>query len=152
MSAVGESDPLRVEPPVLHTVEEAAGLLRIGRTLAYAMARRYEETGGCDGLPVVRLGNCLRVPRWALMELACRGRVVPLRDLEVIRPRDEEDPGSVEPAAQAGPPNDSGVGSRPTRTALRLVAVHDVRPQRDRSRRTPRFRSAEQLTLRFPSD
>jgi len=38
MSAVGERGPLSVEPPILHTVEEAAGLLRIGRTLAYAMA------------------------------------------------------------------------------------------------------------------
>lgn len=144
MSAVGEPDPLSVEPPILHTVEEAAGLLRIGRTLAYAMARRYEETEGCDGLPVVRLGNCLRVPRWALMELACCGRVVPLSDLEVIRPRDEndEDPDWTEHAAQAEPPNESAVGSRPTRTALRLVAARDDRTQR----------AVEQLSLRFPSD
>ncbi len=34
MSAVAE--PLAAEPPILHTVEEAAGLLRIGRTLAYS--------------------------------------------------------------------------------------------------------------------
>lgn len=67
--------------PLLLTVEEAAAVLRIGRTLAYSLARRYEETGGVDGLPVVRLGNCLRVPRWALLELACTGRVIALSEL-----------------------------------------------------------------------
>lgn len=148
MSVVGERGPLSAETPILHTVEEAAGLLRIGRTLAYAMARRYENSDGCDGLPVVRLGNCMRVPRWALLELACRGRVVPLCDLEAIRPCDDND---EDPrwADQPGPPNESEVGDRPTRDALRLVAVRDDQPRRDRSRR---FRAVEQLALRFPSD
>jgi hypothetical protein len=65
--------------PVL-TVEEAAGVLRIGRSLAYQLAREYDATGGVPGLPVIRLGGCLRVPRWALLELACCGRVVRLCD------------------------------------------------------------------------
>ena len=69
------------ELPLLLTVEEAAVVLRIGRTLAYSLAHRYEETGGVTGLPVIRLGNCLRVPRWALLELACTGRVVALSEL-----------------------------------------------------------------------
>jgi hypothetical protein len=69
------------ELPLLLTVEEAAAVLRIGRTLAYALARRYEASGGREGLPVVRLGGCLRVPRWALIELACNGRVVALSEL-----------------------------------------------------------------------
>ena len=56
------------ELPLLLTVEEAAGVLRIGRTLAYSLARRYVESGGVAGLPVIRLGNRLRVPRWALLE------------------------------------------------------------------------------------
>jgi hypothetical protein len=68
--------------PVL-TVEEAAGVLRIGRSLAYQLAREYDATGGLSGLPVVRLGGCLRVPRWALLELACCGRVVRLCDADV---------------------------------------------------------------------
>jgi hypothetical protein len=67
--------------PLLLTVEEAAGVLRIGRTLAYALARRYGTSGGVAGLPVIRLGNCLRVPRWALLELARGGRVVSLAEL-----------------------------------------------------------------------
>ena len=56
-------------------------MLRIGRTLACALARRYDDTGGLEGLPVIRLGNCLRVPRWALLELALGGRTVPLSQL-----------------------------------------------------------------------
>ena len=82
MSAVGKLEVGSArEPPLLHTVEEAAEVLRIGRTLAYALARRYEDTGGLEGLPVIRLGNCLRVPRWALLELALNGRTVPLGEL-----------------------------------------------------------------------
>lgn len=52
------------------TVEEAAKRLRIGRTLAYQLARRYRFTGGAEGLPVVVFGNVLRVPRARLEELA----------------------------------------------------------------------------------
>ena len=52
--------------PDLLTVEEAAQLLRIGRTAAYALARTWRETDGREGLPVVSLGRLLRVPRSAL--------------------------------------------------------------------------------------
>ncbi len=52
------------------TVEEAARRLRIGRTLAYQLASRYQSTGGAEGLPVVQLGSVLRVPRARLEELA----------------------------------------------------------------------------------
>jgi Helix-turn-helix domain len=67
----------------LLTVEEAAAVLRIGRSLAYQLAREYEASGGVSGLPVIRIGGCLRVPRWALLELACCGRVVRLCDAVV---------------------------------------------------------------------
>jgi hypothetical protein len=88
MSEVGKLVQLVDGHPLLHTVEEAAGVLRIGRTLAYALARRYETSDGRDGLPVVRVGNCLRVPHWALMELACNGRVVTLSELNHGRLRE----------------------------------------------------------------
>ncbi len=78
-----ESVMLGVPATPLLTVEEAAGVLRIGRSLAYQLAREYDVTGGVSGLPVIRLGACLRVPRWALLELAFAGRVVRLCDTVV---------------------------------------------------------------------
>lgn len=51
------------------TVEEAAQLLRIGRTKAYAMAKQWRETGGVQGLPVLDFGDVLRVPLAKLEEL-----------------------------------------------------------------------------------
>lgn len=57
------------ELPEVLTVEEAASALRIGRRLAYELAARYLATGGAEGLPVVRLGRCLRVPRVKLERL-----------------------------------------------------------------------------------
>lgn len=63
----------------LLTITEAALVLRVGRTLAYEMARQYIASAGRYGLPVIRLGRgCLRVPRWALDELVHTGRVVQL--------------------------------------------------------------------------
>ena len=56
------------EPQTL-TVEEAARVLRIGRTTAYALAREWRATGGRSGLPVLELGRTLRVPRAALERL-----------------------------------------------------------------------------------
>ena len=52
--------------PPFFTVEEAAGVVRIGRTFAYQLAARFEATNGAEGLPVVRIGRLLRVPRAAL--------------------------------------------------------------------------------------
>jgi excisionase family DNA binding protein len=57
------------EPAPFLTVVEAAALLRVGRTVAYQQARQYLATGGREGLPVVRLGRQLRVPRHALEQL-----------------------------------------------------------------------------------
>ncbi len=58
------------EPAPFLTIPEAAAVLRIGRTAAYELARRYLATGGREGLPVVRLGRMLRVPSYALAHLA----------------------------------------------------------------------------------
>lgn len=54
------NDELRV-----YTVEEAARLLRIGRSAAYEAVRRGQ-------IPAVRLGRRLRVPRIALEHLLSR--------------------------------------------------------------------------------
>ena len=63
--------------PEVLTGEEAAGALRIGRRLAYELAARYLATGGAEGLPVVRLGRCLRVPRAKLHQLLAADPPVP---------------------------------------------------------------------------
>lgn len=55
-------------PDVL-TVEEAAKVLRIGRGVAYDLARRWRVTNGREGLPVISFGRSLRVPRAALLSL-----------------------------------------------------------------------------------
>jgi hypothetical protein len=77
------SDVSGMPVALLLTIEEAARVLRIGRSLAYQLAQEYEASGGVSGLPVIRVGGCLRVPRWALLELALAGRVVRLCDAEV---------------------------------------------------------------------
>ena len=76
------SDDLPVpSEPALLTVEEASRVLRIGRQLAYQLAHEYLASGGITGIPVIRFGvKNLRVPRWALVELAETGNVVRLCD------------------------------------------------------------------------
>jgi excisionase family DNA binding protein len=56
--------------PEFLTVEEAAALLRVGRTSAYQLTQRWRATGGRSGLPVVPFGRQLRVPRAALARMA----------------------------------------------------------------------------------
>jgi hypothetical protein len=55
--------------PVLLTVEEAASVLRISRDLAYEQARRWLLSDGRAGLPVIKIGRVLRVPRVQLEKL-----------------------------------------------------------------------------------
>jgi len=62
-------DPVSV-PPDFFTVEEAARVLRIGRTAAYELARKWRASDGREGLPVVAFGRLLRVPRKALEEIS----------------------------------------------------------------------------------
>ena len=77
--AIGDLDRLEASLPALLTIDETARVLRIGRSLAYQLAREYEASGGTCGLPVIRVGSCLRVPRWALIEFMRTGRVVTLQ-------------------------------------------------------------------------
>jgi hypothetical protein len=80
MSSLEESSALNERPRLLTIDEAAAEEMRIGRSLAYVLAHRYEATDGHDGIPILRFGSCIRVPRWALLELLMTGRVVRLAD------------------------------------------------------------------------
>jgi excisionase family DNA binding protein len=66
--AVSLSLPDPAERPTL-TVEDAAELLGIGRSAAYAAAREFIRTDGASGLPAIRLGRRLLVPTAALLRL-----------------------------------------------------------------------------------
>ena len=60
-------DPVSVEElPAFMTVEEAAKVLRIGRSKAYELTCEWEHTAGQTGLPFIRLGHQKRVPREAI--------------------------------------------------------------------------------------
>ena len=56
------------ELPLLLTVDEAAKVLRIGRSAAYQSARLFRSSNGSEGLPVIAIGRYLRVPREALLQ------------------------------------------------------------------------------------
>ena len=133
--------------PDLLTVEEAARVLRIGRTKAYAMTVEWRRTHGRTGLPVVDFGNALRVPRCQL-EAIVGGPITSL----------EDPPTSPEIAAPLASDRSSG-GTSPTN---RPPAVPDVsadtgprpdavsaRPSRRPAKR--RARKPEQPTLPFAS-
>ncbi len=74
--------------PMMLTVAEAARQLRIGRTLAYQLIGDF-EAGRPGGIPAVRLGGCLRVPRWALDEFVRHGCVISDIDARVAASIDE---------------------------------------------------------------
>lgn len=66
----------------LLTIKEAAAEMRICLSHAYELAHEYLNSG-TSGLPVLRFGTCMRVPRWALDVLITTGRVVRLADATV---------------------------------------------------------------------
>ena len=64
---MGSSFPASSVPDLL-TVEEAARVLRIGRTKAYELTQAWRDSGGKLGIPVIEIGG-LRVPKARLEEL-----------------------------------------------------------------------------------
>ena len=61
-------EPSVVVPPDLLTLDEAAAVLRVGRSTAYREANVFEASGGKTGIPVIRYGKLFRVPRCRLEE------------------------------------------------------------------------------------
>jgi hypothetical protein len=64
-----EAVPVADRIPPFLTVEEASRLLKIGRTKAYDLTKEWRATGGRSGLPVVDLGDVLRVPGPAIEQM-----------------------------------------------------------------------------------
>jgi excisionase family DNA binding protein len=58
------------EVPDFFTVEEAARILRLGRSTMYRLVRLYLETNGREGIPVRMLGGQYRIARTTLEEMA----------------------------------------------------------------------------------
>jgi excisionase family DNA binding protein len=48
------------------TVEQAAKVLQLGRSKAYALTVEWERSGGVSGIPFVWFGSQKRIPRDAL--------------------------------------------------------------------------------------
>jgi len=64
--------------PIVLTVSDAARVLRIGRSKAYEMAALYTSSCGTRGLPCLRIGDLVRVPKDALHEFVTTGQIVQL--------------------------------------------------------------------------
>ncbi len=56
-------------PPFLR-VEQARELVQLGRSQIYQLMRRWSETNGKEGIPVVYFGRCARIPTAELLRLA----------------------------------------------------------------------------------
>ena len=85
--------------PAFLTVQEAATLLRVGRTTAYDQVRQWFATDGRRGIPAVRIGRQVRVPLRGLEELA-GGALIDLDG--TVNPR-STGAGSAEPAGESAP-------------------------------------------------
>jgi hypothetical protein len=77
------------------SVEQTCTVLGIGRSLAYSQVRRYLATGGLEGIPAVRIGAVIRVPRAGLIELMVAAPAPTLSDdvaLHVVDPAAASEP------------------------------------------------------------
>ena len=109
--------------PGLLTVSEAARVMRVSRTRAYQLARQHRVTGGAAGLPVVQVGNMLRVPRGQLEQwLGTQITVIPPESRGLSPPRTPRtDPAAaslaIEPVAALDAPRAANDGRRSNGTA-----------------------------------
>lgn len=52
------------------TVEEAAKVFRLSRSQMYEMVRRYRDSGGREGIPVLTFGGRLRITKAVVLRFA----------------------------------------------------------------------------------
>ncbi len=121
------------QPPDLLTIEEAARVLRIGRTKAYAMSQEWRVTNGKSGIKVCELGGQLRVPKaWLEEQLGAPVLVVPSAP-----DRAKRNGHTPKPAAPESEPSPTAEPTPPTKP---------IRPRRRTKRSTA---NNNQLTLPF---
>jgi len=68
---------METNPRPFMKIEEAAAMLCISRSAAYEQANVYLATKGATGLPVIRLGRSIRVPRAVIEALMATGTTGP---------------------------------------------------------------------------
>jgi excisionase family DNA binding protein len=89
--------------PFMLTVDQAAKVLSIGRTNIRDKIKRYLESGGAavDGIPAVRIGKCVRVPRDRLLDWIDAGCVNVQAEAgqdELLRRRRPDEPSAPRPS------------------------------------------------------
>jgi len=137
--------------PDLLTIEEAARVLRIGRTKAYAMGQEWRVTDGRSGIKVSEFGGQLRVPRvWIEEQLGAPLRPIPQRSARSKPTRDEGGTPTADSAAEptsTPKPEPAELELLPTtREAQPTPLIAKPSRPRRRNKATP---NANQLTLPF---
>ncbi len=123
-------------PPFL-TVEEASRILKIGRTKAYDLTKEWRATGGRSGLPVVDLGDVLRVPGPAIEKMLGTGlaTAAPLNEQRRARRTgkapDASPPAALKPTAD-DPPAEPAEAEADVRQDVPPVPATRTRRQRRR--------------------
>lgn len=119
MSVHSEVDE-RGDVPDLLAVAEAAALLRVGLTFAYASTARFIATGNDKEIPAIKVGRLTRVPRVAFERFLGAPITWPIPIVgRPCSPGEFAEPvESRTPSASAAPPS-----SAPASAALRLFEV-----------------------------
>ena len=133
--------------PDLLTIEEAARVLRIGRTKAYAMGQEWRVTEGRSGIKVREFGGQLRVPRvWIEEQLGAPLRSIPQRPGHANATHNEGGAPTAEPTSTPKPEPEE-LELLPT-TAEAKPAPAEAKPPRAK-RRNKAISNANQLALPF---
>lgn len=137
--------------PDLLTIEEAARVLRIGRTKAYAMGQEWRVTEGRSGIKVREFGGQLRVPRvWIEEQLGAPLRSIPQRPGRANATHDEGRAPTTERAAEPAStpkPEPAELELLPNTAQAKRTPVEPKPPRA--KRRNKAIANANQLTLPF---
>lgn len=106
------------EVPDYLTVEEAARVLRIGRTMAYRLTQEWIASRGERGMPCRRVGRLLRVPSGELAEFMGGSITWPPVTAEVVDLDTRREQTAPEPARSTSSKSRSRSRRAPEQTSL----------------------------------